>query len=318
MFKKLFAGIKNLGFKRILMMNLGMLCCAISAALFITPSKLVVGGSTGLAVFLEMLTGIHYYFFQYGINFVLIIVSFFLLGKDFTIKTIYGSLMLPTYGFLVTWFCELINFDILSTISGVEPIFVVLFAAILMGFGIGINMKNGGSTGGFDILETIALKYFHIPYSTSMYVLDAVLIILGMVFFDPTLGSQIFANGFSEGLGATIYVFLLGVVVDTITFGGYNKRAVFIRSNKYEEVHDAIINKLIRGLTYLDAAGGYSNTPTKMIVCICYSREYFKLREMVQEIDPNAFIFVTKATEVRGLGFNFETPEHKERHRKKK
>ena len=151
-----------------------------------------------------------------------------------------------------------------------------------------------------------------------MYILDAVLIILGMVFFDPTQGSQVFLNGFSEGLGACIYVFLLGVVVDTITFGGYNKRAVFIRSNKYEEVHDAIINKLIRGLTYLDATGGYSNTPTKMIVCICYSREYFKLRDMVQEIDPNAFIFVTKATEVRGLGFNFETPEHIERHRKKK
>ena len=72
------------------------------------------------------------------------------------------------------------------------------------------------------------------------------------------------------------------------------------------------------GTTKIAATGGYSNTPTKMIVCICYSREYFKLREMVQEIDPNAFIFVTKATEVRGLGFNFETPEHIERHRKKK
>lgn len=318
MLKKLFIGIKNLGFKRILMMNLGLLCCAIAGALFITPSKLVPGGCTGLSVFLEMLTGVHYYYFMYGINITLIVLSFFLLGKDFTIKTIYGSLMLPTYGFLVTWISELVDFDIIGTIKGVEPIFVVLFAALLMGFGVGINMKNGGSTGGFDILETIALKYFHIPYSTSMYILDAVLIILGMAFFDPTLGSQVFANGFSEGLGASIYVFLLGVVVDTITFGGYNKRAVFIRSNKYEEVHDAIINKLIRGLTYLDATGGYSNTPTKMIVCICYSREYFKLREMVQEIDPNAFIFVTKATEVRGLGFNFETPEHIERHKKKK
>ena len=300
------------------MMNVGLLCCAISTVLFITPSKLVSGGTTGLSVFLEELTGLHYYYFMYAINILLIVVAFFLISKDFAIKTIYGSLMLPTYGILVTTICNLIpNFNLQQTISGVEPIFIVLFAALLMGIGIGINMKNGGSTGGFDILETIALKYFHIPYSTSMYILDAVLIILGMVFLDSSVGSQVFANGFSEGLGACIYVFLLGVVVDTITFGGYNKRAVFIRSNKYEEIHYAIINKLIRGLTYLDATGGYSNTPTKMIVCICYSREYFKLREMVQEIDPNAFIFVTKATEVRGLGFNFETPEHIERHRMK-
>ena len=226
--------------------------------------------------------------------------------------------MLPTYGILVTKVCDLIpNFNILETVSEVEAVFVVLFAALLMGLGIGINMKNGGSTGGFDILETLGLKYLHIPYSTSMYILDAVLIVSGMTFYDATAEYLVFENSFSEGLGAVIYVFLLGFVVDTITFGGYNKRAVFIRSSKYEEVHDAIIHKLVRGLTYLDASGGYTNTPTKMIVTICYSREYFKLREMVAEIDPQAFIFVTKAEEVRGLGFNYETPEHKARHSRK-
>lgn len=315
--KKFVDIFKKMGFKRFFMMNIGLICCALAAVLFVTPAKLVVGGSTGTSVFLEMLTNIPYYFFQYGINITLIIVSFIFLGKDFTIKTIYGSLMLPTYGLLVTKAFDIFNVNIPETISAVEPIFIVLFAAILMGFGIGINMKNGGSTGGFDILETMALKYLHIPYSTSMYILDALIIILGMIFYDTSSTHLVFQNGFSEGLGAIIYVFLLGVVVDGITFGGYNKRAVFIRSSKYEQIHDAIINKLVRGLTYLNAAGGYSLAETKMIVCICYSNEYFKLRDMVSKIDPQAFIFVTKATEVRGLGFNYETPEHIERHRKK-
>lgn len=313
MVKGIIKYFKSIGLKRFLNMNFGLLCCAVATVIFITPSRLVAGGTTGLSVLLESITNIHYYYFMYGINTLLIIIAFIFIGKDFAIKTIYGSLMLPTYGILVTEVCNLIpNFDILETVSGVEAVFVVLFAALLMGLGIGINMKNGGSTGGFDILETLGLKYLHIPYSTSMYILDALLIVSGMVFYDASAEHLVFANGFSEGLGAAIYVFLLGFVVDTITFGGYNKRAVFIRSSKYEEVHDAIINKLVRGMTYLDASGGYTNAPTKLIVTICYSREYFKLREMVAEIDPQAFIFVTRAEEVRGLGFNYETPEYKE------
>ena len=84
----------------------------------------------------------------------------------------------------------------------------------------------------FDILEAIALKYLHIPYSISMYILNTVLVVLGAIFYDASAEYLVFENGFSEALGACIYVFLLGLVVDTITFGGYNKRAVFIRSSK--------------------------------------------------------------------------------------
>lgn len=310
MFKNFKKKISELGFKGILQMNLGLICCAIATVLLITPAKLIIGGATGFAVFIEMLTHVPYYIYLYAVNILLIFISFFTLGKDFTIKTIFGSLMLPTYGFIISGICNLVNFDIAATICKVEPIFIVLFAAFLMGYGIGINMKLGGSTGGFDILEAIFLKYFHIPYSTSIYGIDIILVVLGMIFYDTSATNLVFANALSEGLGAAMYIIVLGVVVDTITFGGYNKRAVFIRSTKYEAIHDAILKKLVRGLTYLNAEGGFSLEPTKMIICICYSKEYFILRDMIQDIDPNAFIFVTKATEVRGLGFNFETPEY--------
>lgn len=317
MWNKVKKKIKGLGIKGILLINLGCFACAVASVIFISPSKLVSGGATGLSIFLEMITGVDYFLFLYGINIILIVVAFLTLGIDFAIKTIFGSLMLPTYGALVKELCSLINFSPEEVITTIEPTFVVLFSSILMGFGIGINMKYGGSTGGFDILEAMGLKYFKISYSTSMYILDTILIILGMSFFTPVEGG-VFESKLSEGLSAVIYVFVVGVVVDTITFGGYNKRAVFIRSAKYEEIHDEIINNLIRGLTYLSAEGGYSHTPTKMIVCICYSREYFFLRDIIQKIDPNAFIFVTKATEVRGLGFNYETPEHIARRKKRK
>ena len=311
MLKKFFIKIKEMGFKSILLMNIGLLCCGIATAIFISPAKFVVGGGTGLAELLEITFDIPYYVFLYAFNILLIILSFFTLGKSFTLKTIYGSLMLPTYGMLINKICEWTKFDVNGVVTEVEPIFIVLFAALLMGVGIGLNIKNGGSTGGFDILEAIGHKYLHVSYSTVMYVLDAVLIVGGIFVYDIKIEEPpVFANGLSQGLAGAIYVFILGFIVDMITFGGFNKRAVYIRSNKYEEIHDAIIKKLARGLTYLDAVGGYTQTPTKMIVCLCYSREYFILRDMIQEIDPQAFIFVTKAEEVRGLGFNFETKEY--------
>lgn len=309
MVNRFIAKVKELGFKGIFLMNVGFFCCALTSAVFISPAKLVVGGGAGLSQLLEMVTNVPYYVFLYGMNIILIAIAFFTLGKSFAFKTIYGSIMYPTYSLLITKFFQWINFDIEKTISEVDPIFIVLFAALLMGFGIGINMKLGGSTGGFDILEAIALKYLHIPYSTTMYTLDFIIIIIGMYVYSLNPGA-VFANWLSEGFGAAIYVFLLGFVVDMITFGGYNKRAVYIRSSKYEEIADLILNKLLRGCTYLDAAGVYSKTPTKMIVCICYSKEYFHLRDMVQQVDPNAFIYVTRAEEVRGLGFNYETKEY--------
>lgn len=315
MWKQIKEKIKTLGFKGIFFMHLGFLSCAIATVIFISPTGMVTGGATGLAIWLSQLTKMEYYLFLYGINFILIIFSFILLGNEFTIKTIYGSIMLPTFGVLVIWLLNLFHIQIDELVLVCDPLIIVIFAACCMGFGIGMNMKLGGSTGGFDILESIFLKYFHISYSTSIYLLDALLVIMGMTTFK---GNEIFQNAFAEGLAAVLYIIIVGVVVDTITFGGYNKRAVFIRSKKYEEIHDGIIKVLIRGLTYLKAEGGYSKEETKMIVCICYSREYFALREMVLRIDPNAFIFVTKATEVRGLGFSIETPEHLARHKLKK
>ena len=288
-------------------MNVGFLCCAISTVVFLNPTKMVSSGSTGLSILLSNVTGVHYYFYLYSINFALLIVAFFTLGKEYAFKTIYGSLMLPTYGMLLSLLFDGINFDIYETMKEVDPTLIVVFAAILMGVGIGMNMKLGGSTGGFDILESIGLKYFHIPYSATIYVLDAILVVLGMWFIPEDC---LFKNFLAEGLAAITYIVILGLIVDAVTFGGYNKRAVFIRSEKYEDIHDAILNKLIRGMTYINSEGGFSHEKTKMIVCICYNREYFILRDMVKKIDPNAFMFVTKATEVRGLGFDYETPEH--------
>ena len=264
-----------------------------------------------------LIPSINYYVFLYVINGALLIISLFLLGKEFFFKTAYGSIMLPTFVWLVGIICKAIGFDVQEYSTGVEAVLISVFAAVLMGLGIGLNIRAGGSTGGFDIIESILNKYLHVPFSTSVYILDAIVIGLGMWVYDVKIGNTgYFMSFFEEGLNAVVYVFIMGYVMDLITFGGVNKRAVFIRSEKYEEIHDIIIYKLYRGMTYIEAEGGYSKTPTKMIICICYTREYFLLRNMIEQVDPNAFIFATRATEVRGLGFSIEEPPSYNKRRK--
>jgi len=311
--KNLFQKVKELGIKKILLMTFGCFCVSLSGVIFVNATGMITGGSTGLAMLFERIFNIDYTWFFYIINFVLLVIALFLLGKDYTIKTLYGSIMLPTFTFLIKLLFKVTEFDYVTIVQHIPPTFTVLFASLLTGFGIGINLKLGGSTGGFDILESIGLKYFHVPYSVTMYIMDVFLIAGGMILFVPNAAYE---NFLAEGLGATIYIILQGIIVDAVSFGSISERAVFIRSEKYEEIRKVIIDDLRRGLTFLEAEGGFKLNKTKMIVTICHAREYYQLRDIIQQIDPVAFIFVTRASEVRGLGFNFETPEHLERHKK--
>ena len=128
MIKRFIGKIKDMGLKNILMMHLGLLCCAIATVLFITPARLVVSGSTGLSVLLGIIFNMEesYFIFMYAINFILLILSYFTLGKEFTIKTIYGSLMLPTLCMLVTEVIHLIfgaDFIITELLKELEGMF---------------------------------------------------------------------------------------------------------------------------------------------------------------------------------------------------
>lgn len=276
-------------------LNLGVFLAAMSFIFFLGPNSITGSGLSGLAVIVggflpHWLTAATFILIC---NCILLIFAFFLMGKEYFIKTAYGALIYPVYQMLINFVIK----DIDQSIFEVDMFLAVIFGAILMGVGIGLTMRSGGSTGGGDIVQSVMFKYFNIPFSKTMYVIDGLLV----------LGCVLRFNDLSIMLSSIIYILLTGIIVDNVVFGGFNKRAVYIISQKDEEIRQVIITDLVRGTTNLMAYGGYKKEEKHVILCVLSSSEYFDLRVMVEKIDPHAFMFVTKSTEVRGFGFSLES-----------
>ena len=274
--------------------NIGVFLAAITAAFFLSPNNIVGGGVTGLAIIVKDIFGGNIGIFIFLVNVILLVFAFIFMGKEFFFKTLYGSLMYPVYVSLIQFIMSKFTYE------PIDLFLVVLFGGILMGFGMGITVKNGGSTGGVDIIQAILFKYLHIPYSTTLYVIDGILITIGMFNF-----------GLTNALAAVVYLYVVGKMLDNVVFGGFDKRAVYVISDKNEEIKEWALNTLVRGVTNFQAEGGYRNDKRKVLLCVLSTREYFLLRNKVEELDKAAFVFVTKATEVRGLGFSLESPARK-------
>lgn len=292
--------IKKDDIKKFLQINLGLIICAIGVSCFLWPTSFVTGGASGLAILLERIfPKVSNAIFLYIINISLLIVSLPILGKEYFIKTLYATLMLPTLVMLGELIVEHTN--LFDTFKNLDSWIIVSFGAVAMGIGSGLSLAANGSTGGLDVLQSIGFKVFHIPYSVSNYVINGLIIVGGMI--NSGLGS----GGLQTGLEAIVFLFITGIVVDMTTFAGFNKRAVFIKTDHIDEVREMIMYKINRGCTLIKAQGGYTLYDGEMLVCVCMSREYLMLRKYIDEIDPNSFVFVTRATEVRGSGFSINT-----------
>ncbi|NLD26409.1 MAG: YitT family protein, partial [Acholeplasmataceae bacterium] len=182
-------------------------------------------------------------------------------------------------------------------ITTLDMILIVFFAALIMGIGLGMVVKKGGTTGGTEVLQKIIFKYLHIPYSKSLYILDGIVIFTGFL-----LG----VNDLQTFLYAIIFTYLSGVAVDAVVFSGFNKRAVYIISDQLDAIREEILHNHERGLTSAKVIGEYSKNERTMLICVLSSNEYFKLRDFVEKVDPKAFLYAVRASEVRGEGFTYD------------
>lgn len=292
--------------KKWIEINIGLLLAAVGIAFFFWPASFVTGGGSGLAILLELVFDkISNVVYLYTIDIILLILSLFTLGKGYFFKTLYSTLMLPTMVMIMEWMIKKCGW--FDTLKDLDIWIIVIFGAVTTGVGVGLNLRNDGGTGGIDVLQSIFYKVFHIPYSVSNYVFNGAIILGGIAI-----------NGIENGLCAFIYLFILGYIIDSITFGGFNRRAVFIQSKYSKEIKNTIINDLVRGCSSLHMQGGYSGSEGEMLVVVCLTREYLELRNAISKIDPYAFIFVTRAEELRGLGFTAPSPARIESRKNRK
>lgn len=314
--------------KDFLTINLGVFLMAMAYSILIDRNKLVIGGVGGIATILSnAITGlkINSSFIILIINVVLLLIAFIFVGKKFFLKTLYTSLIYPVYVFIFEKIILLLQ-DVIPDLSLTKEelaiklsdialgqnaanaimagsyLLVIIFGAAISGFGLGLALKKGASTGGVDIIQQILLDKFKIPFSISLLMIDGTIVTAAAIYF----------KDFFMILYGFLFIYLSGVVLDAIVFSGFNSRAVYIITSDPEAVKNKIYSVLERGVTEIYSRGGYKQEDKKMLVCVMSNNEFYKMKTLILEIDKRAFIFVARVSEVHGEGFTYDSPEQVE------
>ncbi len=274
--------------KEYLLLHLGIIMVSAGLYFFLMPSNLAVGGANGLAIvinnFLPVLpVGI----IMIGINLILFVIAFILIGKAFGVKTIYSSFAV-----------SLIIFVLEKLVPVTEPLvgdiaLELIFGIIIAGSGMGIVFNQNASTGGTDITAKILHKFFHIDLGKGVFISDILITFLAG-----------FAFGAKLAMYAALGVLINSFVIDYIIEGFNLKKEVTIISEKYEEIKEFIIKELDRGFTAYYGEGGYSEQKRNIIVVVINKREFLKLRAFINKLDAKVFLTINNTHEVYGEGFN--------------
>jgi len=261
---------------------LGLLLISVSYNIFILPND-VVYGVGGLGVIFYRTIGIDPSFIILIGSIILLILSYFLLGWEQTRNSIVGSLLYPLFVKLTVPFTSFID------LGTTEVIVTVICGAVVSGIGLGLVFKSGFTTGGTDILNQIVSKYFKVSIGKSMVFTDGVIIF-----------SSLFIFGFQKFIYSIISMYIIGIMTDKVVLGISESKSFYIITEHETAVKKYILHNLSHGVTVLEARGGYTGNVLKVIMCIIPTKEYFKVKEGIKTVDPNAFFLVTDAYEVSG------------------
>lgn len=272
--------------KSIIPVVIGNIIYALVVKLFILPTNLMSSGTTGIALLANHFLGIPVSFFILIFNVCMLILGLIVLGKKFAMTTIVSTLMYPialeffnqTLGeFVIT------NNELLNTI----------FAGLGIGLALGIVLRSGASTGGMDIPPLVLNHFFRIPVSVSLYVFDFII-----------LSSQSLYNPLERLLYGIILILLTSIVLDKVLLMGTTKTEVMIISPKFEKISEEILSEMDRGVTLLNARGGYLKNEHSVVLSVVSNRELPKIEKLVRALDPDAFMIVSRVSEVWGRGFS--------------
>lgn len=267
---------------------IGNLLYALSVKVFLLPTGLITGGTTGLAMVVEPLTGLPVSAFVLVFNVLMLLLGWWLLGRAFALTTVVSSLLYPA-------FLEMFNLLLGDFVLTEELLLNTIFFGLGIGISLGMIIRAGASTGGLEIPMLVMQKYLRIPVSVTMYVMDFCILLLQLLF-----GASVDAVLYGIVL-AIIYT----VMLDKMLLLGASRTEVKIISSRAQDISAAILSRVDRGVTLLHGEGGYTHAPAEIVLSVISSRELVKLQRLVQEIDPQCFMIVSKVTEVHGRGFSF-------------
>ena len=269
-------------FKEYIIVALACMVMAFNTSYFFIGNKLAQGGVSGLSLIIHYLSHIDVSYLYFALNIPLIILAYIFLGKNFLLKTLFATFVLSVFLKIFASFSEPLEDILLAAI----------FGGAINGIAIGIVFYAGGSTGGIDIIAKIINKYTGIPISrilltTDFIVLSMVAVIFGKVIFMYTLISLVISSK----------------MIDIIQVGIYSAKGVTIITTKEDEIWKRIMEDTGRGITLIDAKGGYTQKEIGMLYCVVGQYQLIKVKTIVKEVDPSAFMIVADVHEVIGNGF---------------
>lgn len=272
---------KNL-IKRLVTVPIGAFIVAVGLEIFLIPNHIIDGGITGISIMLSVVLGV-----PIGIFLILLNLPFFLLGykqigKTFALTSLLGIALMSIFTQL------LVPVHPLTT----EPVLATVFGGVLVGIGVGIVIRNGGSTDGTEILSILVNK--GTPFSVGEIVMFFNLFILSAAGF---------VFGWDRAMYSLMAYFIAYKTIDITIAGLEQSKSVWIISEMHAEIGDALNSRLGRGVTYLNGEGAYSGDEKSVIFTVITRLEEAKLKSIVEDIDPSAFLAIGDIHDVKGGNF---------------
>lgn len=262
----------------------GATVVGISVGSVLLPSKLSTGGFTGIATILHYLLKVPASVVLLALNIPIFLIVWKVIGFKYGFRSLIG-MAFCSFGITLGE-----SLGVLTT----EPILAAVYGGILSGTGIALTYRAGGSTGGTDLVaKLVQIKKPHLNLSEILLIVDGVIIATSAIIF----------NSIEIALYSIISLYVMTKMLDFVLIGGDYSKAVFIITEKDEEISEYMHSVLNRTATKIDAMGTYTKADKRVLLCVVNKKEVPKLKEGILEIDDKAFTIVTTVSEAYGKGF---------------
>ncbi|GAB6988107.1 YitT family protein [Paenibacillus pini] len=267
---------------RVLSLTIGAILVAVALEIFLVNNDIIDGGITGISIMLSRLLHMPLGIFLTVLNIPFLFVGYKQIGKTFAFSTLYAVLVM-SIGTALLASVKPITFD---------PLLAAVFGGVILGAGVGLVIRAGGSTDGSEIVAILFNK--KLPFSVGEIVMFINVFILS---------SAGFVFGWNHAMYSLIAYFIAFKVIDITNEGIDQSKSVWIISDQYKNIGDALTSRLGRGVTYLEGEGAYSGDSKKVIFVVITRLEEAKLKSIVQDWDPEAFLAVGNIHDVKGGRF---------------
>ncbi|TDG00379.1 YitT family protein [Paenibacillus piri] len=268
--------------KRAVFLLLGAGFVSVALEIFLVPNNIIDGGVVGISIITAHLSGLPLGIFLFLFNLPFFFLGYKQIGKTFALSTLFGVLIMS------------IGTSLLHPVPPltIDPLLAAVFGGIILGVGVGMVIRTGGSLDGTEIVAILVNK--QTPFSVGEIVMFLNLFILG---------SAGFVFGWDHAMYSLIAYYIAFKMID-ITIEGFDEsKAVWVISDSYREIGEAILSRLGRGVTYLNGEGGFTGGDKKVIFCVITRLEEAKLKSIVEDCDPKAFLAVGNIHDVKGGRF---------------